>query len=139
MATFAAPAGWGVSLQIAAIARIECSMTPEQDLLRRAYAAFNARDIESVLSLMHPDVDWANGMEGGTVHGPAAIRGYWTRQWSLIDPHVEPTAFHTEPSGRTIVTVHQVVRDRQGNLLSERTVQHLYRFENGLIRAMEIG
>ena len=39
---------------------------------------------------MHPDVIWPNGMEGGTVVGHAAARAYWTRQWGLIDPRVEP-------------------------------------------------
>jgi hypothetical protein len=38
--------------------------SPEQ-LLRRAYEAFNARDIDAALALMHLDVDWPNGMEGG--------------------------------------------------------------------------
>ncbi|MEH2002434.1 MAG: nuclear transport factor 2 family protein [Nostoc sp.] len=57
----------------------------QQDLLTKAYAAFNARDIDSVLALMHSDVEWANGMEGGYVRGHQAVRDYWTRQWTLID------------------------------------------------------
>src|SRR5215203_5116409 len=40
-----------------------------RELLRRAYAAFNARDIDAVLSMVHPDVAWPNGMEGGYVYG----------------------------------------------------------------------
>jgi SnoaL-like domain len=43
------------------------------------YAAFNARDIETVLAALHPDVDWANGMDGGGVLGRADVRAYWTR------------------------------------------------------------
>ena len=38
------------------------------DLLKAAYAAFNRRDIDAALAAMHPEVEWANGMEGGTVH-----------------------------------------------------------------------
>ena len=49
-----------------------------QDLLRRAYAAFNARDLEGALSTMHVDVKWPNGMEGGTVYGHDGVRQYWT-------------------------------------------------------------
>ena len=30
----------------------------DEQLLRRAYEAFNARDIEAAIVLMHPDVDW---------------------------------------------------------------------------------
>lgn len=40
-----------------------------QDLLTEAYTAFNDRDIDAVLGVMHPDVQWANGMEGEHLHG----------------------------------------------------------------------
>ena len=107
-------------------------------LLERTYAAFNARDIDGALAAMHPDVDWPNGMEGGRVHGHRAVREYWTRQWGLIDPRVEPRGFVTEADGRIAVDVRQVVRDRAGALLKDEMVQHVYRLEDGLIRAMEI-
>jgi len=47
-----------------------------REVLRRAYAAFNARDIEMVVLLMHQDVEWPNGMEGGYVYGHDGVRGY---------------------------------------------------------------
>jgi len=34
-----------------------------EDLFVKTYAAFNARDIEAVLAVLHPDVDWPNGWE----------------------------------------------------------------------------
>jgi ketosteroid isomerase-like protein len=55
-------------------------MTDERDVLTRAYAAFNARNIDAVLAAMHPDVDWPNGWEGGRVRGHDQVRDYWTRQ-----------------------------------------------------------
>ena len=61
------------------------------DVLRRAYEAFNARDIEAALELMHADVDWPNGMEGGRVAGRDAVRAYWTRQFGMIDSRVDPS------------------------------------------------
>ena len=57
----------------------------DEEILRRAYEAFNARDIEAVLVLMHPEVDWPNGMEGGRVRGHAGVREYWQRQFGTID------------------------------------------------------
>ena len=107
-------------------------------LLERTYAAFNARDVDAVLAMMHAEVDWPNGMEGGRVHGHRAVREYWTRQWGLIDPRVEPRGFTTEADGRVAVDVRQVVRDRAGALLKDETVRHVYRIEDGLIRSMEI-
>ncbi len=110
----------------------------EQDLLRAAYRAFNARDVDAVLAVMHRDVDWPNGMEGGRVHGHAAVREYWSRQWAVIDPHVEPRGFGTDGTGQVVVDVHQLVRDLTGKILAEQMVQHIYVIEDGLIRSMEI-
>ena len=107
-------------------------------LLARTYAAFNARDIDGALSAMHVAVDWPNGMEGGMVRGHAAIREYWTRQWRLIDPRVEATRIAPLTDSRVAVDVHQVVRDLFGTLLKDEMVQHVYAFEDGLIRSMEI-
>jgi hypothetical protein len=47
-----------------------------EDLLRRTYAAFNARDFGTALAAMHPDVSWPNGMAGGTVHGHSDVRAF---------------------------------------------------------------
>jgi ketosteroid isomerase-like protein len=113
-------------------------VTDARAVLERTYAAFNARDIDGVLAVMRPDVIWPNGMEGGTVIGHAAVRAYWTRQWGLIDPRVEPRGFTVEADGRVTVTVHQVVRDLAGTLLKEVTVQHVYALDHGLIVSMEI-
>jgi ketosteroid isomerase-like protein len=109
------------------------------DLLRAAYAAFNRRDIDAALAAMHPEVEWANGMEGGTVHGRLAVREYWTRQWSVVDPRVEPLSFEEDGTGRVLVKAHQVVRDLRGTVIAHRTVCHTYAFEDDLIRSMEIG
>ncbi len=109
-----------------------------ESILKKAYEAFNARDIDTVLSLMHSEVDWPNGWEGGRVHGHSGVRDYWTRQWAAIDPHVEPVRFHTEESGRTIVDVHTVVRDHEGNVVVDQMIQHVYLFQDGLIHSMEI-
>ena len=108
------------------------------DLIKRAYVAFNARDIDGALATMTPDVDWPNGMEGGKVHGHEGVRAYWTRQWAILDPHVEPKTIETDPSGRIVVGVHQVVHEVSGKLLLDRTVQHIYTLKNGLIQSMEI-
>jgi hypothetical protein len=87
---------------------------------------------------MAPDVDWPNGMEGGRVHGHRDVRNYWVRQWGLIDPSVEPLRFEVDDAGRTVVDVHQVVRDPAGRVLADQMVQHVYAFRDGLITHMEI-
>jgi SnoaL-like domain len=114
------------------------TMMTDQELLTAIYTAFNRRDVEYVLSFMHPEVDWPNGMEGGRVYGHAGVRAYWTRQWGLIDPVVEPQRFEPTPDGRIIVHVRQTVRDLAGNLLAQKMVRHSYLIKDGLIQNMEI-
>jgi len=124
----------------AAHSKVSQVMVEESTLvvLKKAYDAFNARDIDAALATMQPDVEWPNGMEGGTVHGHAGIREYWTRQWGMIDPHVEPVNFDLDETGRVVVGVHQVVRDHSGRVLLDRMVNHVYLMEDALIRSMEI-
>jgi hypothetical protein len=106
--------------------------------LAALYRAFNARDVETVLAALHPDVDWPNGMEGGRVRGHEAVRGYWTRQWTMIDSSVEPLGIEVDDNGRVVVDVHQVVRDCAGTVLSDQRVQHVYELRDALIVRMEI-
>lgn len=110
----------------------------EIELLRAAYAAFNARDMDAALALMTPDVAWPKAFKGGFVHGTEQVRAYWTEQWSEINPHVEPVAFHPEDAGQVLVEVHQVVRDLSGTVLADEYVGHRFTIEHGLIQTMEV-
>jgi hypothetical protein len=109
-----------------------------REILLGAYREFNARAIDSVLARMHPDVVWPNGMEGGFVYGVEAVRQYWTRQWETLDPNVDPVSIREDETGRWVVDVHQVVRDRDGKMLLDTTVRHAYKIENALIVRMDI-
>jgi ketosteroid isomerase-like protein len=113
-------------------------MTDRQSLLEATYAAFNARDMDGALQSLQPEVDWPNGMEGGRVHGHSGVREYWTRQWGMIDPHVDPVGFESDDEGRVVVRVHQLVRDLGGAVLFDQMVLHVYRFRDDLIQSMEI-
>jgi ketosteroid isomerase-like protein len=114
-------------------------MPGPEPILRSAYAAFNARDIDAAIELMDPDVDWPNAWEGGRVLGREAVRDYWNRQFAAISGKVEPEGFTEEPDGAITVDVHQVVHDaRTGELISDSHVRHCYRFEDGLIIRMDV-
>lgn len=102
------------------------------------YRAFNDRDVDAVLGVLHPDVEWPNGWEGGYVQGREAVREYWQRQWSEIDPTVTPLAVNELPDGRYDVEVRQLVRDLDGNELADATVHHVYTLTDGLFVHMEI-
>jgi ketosteroid isomerase-like protein len=68
--------------------------TDVETLLRRCYDAFNRRDLEGALALMHPDVTWPNGWEGGWLHGRDEVREYWQRSgrpWIRTSSRVRST------------------------------------------------
>jgi ketosteroid isomerase-like protein len=85
--------------------------------LRRAYEAFNARDVEAALALMHSDVDWPNAIEGGRVRGHHGLRSYWAGQFAVIDPRAEPLRFTLRSDGRVV---------------------HVYTLRDGLVERMDI-
>lgn len=114
-------------------------MTPNQQFLQNLYDAFNNREIETIISLMRPDVKWANGVEGGFVYGSDAVREYWTNQFKDIQVQLETLKFETDENNRNVVTVHQVIKDLQGNLLADATIQQIFTIEDGLISLHEIG
>jgi ketosteroid isomerase-like protein len=107
-------------------------------VLKALYERFNARDVDAILPSLAVDVEWPNGWEGGYVHGRDEVRDYWTRQWREIDSTVTPEHFATRTDGRIDVTVHQVVRNLEGEVLGDSTVHHIYRLRDGQIEHMEI-
>jgi SnoaL-like domain len=114
-------------------------MSSNQQFLQNLYEAFNKGEIETIISVMHPDVKWANGVEGGFVYGRDAVREYWTNQYKVIQVQLETLKFETDETNRNVVTVHQIVRDLQGNLLVDATIQQIFTIENSLISLYEIG
>ena len=114
-------------------------MAQTRTMIEQAYSAFNRRDIDGALALMTEDVSWPKASEGGKVVGKEEIRGYWTRQWSEFDPHVEPVAITEEDGGKTRVRVHQLVKSLGGDVLADSEVVHVFTVRGGLIAAMDLG
>jgi ketosteroid isomerase-like protein len=120
-------------------------MDHDVKVLEGLYDRFNARDIDGVLVALTEDVAWANGMDGGHVHGREAVRDYWTRQWALVDPRVEPLGFHQAADGAIVAEVLQTIRDLEGNPLEgqthglkDKTVGHVFRFREGKVARFDI-
>lgn len=120
-------------------------MDDDVKTLERIYDRFNARDIDSVLAVLTDDVAWGNGMDGGHVHGRDAVRAYWTRQWAIVSPHVEPVGFRRTAEGTIVADVRQSVRDLDGNPLQDqthglkdKTVGHVFRFREGKVARFDI-
>jgi ketosteroid isomerase-like protein len=114
-------------------------MTETIEFFRRAYAAFNRRDVDGVLEFMTPDVRWPKSSEGGSAVGKDEIRAYWKRQWQDFDPSVEPLETTEQEDGTVHVRVHQIVRNTQGDLLSDSEFVQVLTIRDGRIAAMGLG
>lgn len=114
------------------------------DTLKLMYERFNARDIDGVLPLLADDVVWANGMDGGHVHGREAVREYWTHQFSIVRAQVLPIGFERIAENSIVVRVQQSIRDLSGqpveqtHKLTDKIVGHAFRFEGGKIVRFDI-
>jgi len=113
-------------------------------LVKELYDRFNARDIEGVLSALADDVTWANAMDGGHVHGHEGVRDYWTRQWGLVDPKIEPTKFEQTENVITVEVI-QSIFDLNGQPLSgqthslkDKTVLHVFQIDNSKIKRFDV-
>lgn len=118
-------------------------MGDDVEMLTHIYDRFNARDIESVLAA--DDVVWANGMDLGHAHGRNAVRDYWTRQWAMVSPRVEPIGFRRTSDDTIVVEVRQSVRDLEGKPLQgqthglkDKTVRHVFRLRDGKVARFDI-
>jgi hypothetical protein len=109
-----------------------------QELISKAYSAFNQRDVDASLMLMSENVSWPKASEGGRVVGKQEIRDYWTRQWAAFDPRVDILEVVERERGKTDVKVHQVVKNLKGDVLSDTELWHVYTIANGLIECMDI-
>ena len=113
-------------------------MEDPENFFQDLYKDFNDRKIDLVISKMTGDVKWANGMDGGYVHGHDAVKDYWTRQFTMVSLKVSPLEIE---AGKDIVKikVHQVVHDLNGNLLADELVYHLFHLQENKIAVFEIG
>lgn len=103
----------------------------------RGYDAFNRRDLGGALQLLDPMVEWPDMIEGRTVVGREAVRGYWTRLLELADSHVEPGVV-VEAGRHVVALVDQRVRERGSDAGTEQRIAHLWTFRAGLATRMEV-
>lgn len=113
-------------------------MIDQQQLITSAYAAFNTRNIDAILTLLHPQVRWPRAWEGDYAYGHSEVRNYWESQWKEINPHVTPIEICLRADGKWEVVVKQLVKDLQGTVLIDEKVLHVYTFKDNLLYMMTI-
>ena len=108
----------------------------ERDLLLRAFAAYNAQDLEGLLALVSDHVSWPDGSR--RLQGRVACRGYWTAQWLRTRTHGQPLHVDRRADGRVAVRLRRVVRSLDGRLLDDGTFDYVFRLDASHIVRLDI-
>jgi ketosteroid isomerase-like protein len=108
-------------------------------LVRRAFDALTAADVDTAAGLMHPDVTWPGDPRTGTLHGRDEFRAHWAERLSHVRVHLEPTEFDFVDD-ELIVATHEVVRRRSTDAwYGEYKAERRFTFRDGLIASMTRG
>jgi ketosteroid isomerase-like protein len=107
------------------------------DLVRRCFAAISAWDVDTLLSLYHPDVELlpltGTRVESGGYRGHAGVREYMQEAHDLWDV-LQPTGDVFEDFGDyVLVTGHCRVRGRSSGAESDPTCAWVVGVHDGLI------
>jgi hypothetical protein len=115
-------------------------MEKETALIKDLYENFNARKMEPILAKLTEDVMWANGMDGGYVHGHKDLRDYWERQWSILNPQIKPVSFRKTEEGSILVDALFSGQPMEGHTqgFKDMPAGHVFQFKDGLVSRFDI-
>ena len=112
-----------------------------EETIERAYEAWSNRDIDVIVSLVHPESE-ARPILGANI-GAGVYHGVdGARQW-FDDLHQEWETFESRVTGieeagdRTLCTLHVRARGRASGAVIEGEMYHLLEFRDGLIWRLE--
>jgi NAD(P)-dependent dehydrogenase (short-subunit alcohol dehydrogenase family) len=109
-----------------------------EDLVRRAYAAFNEREVDAGVALLAPDVDWPDTAEGGVLHGREQVREHWNKQLGEAALRLEVQEVKERDDGRVEARVRQIIHDLNGKKLGDAQLVHVFTFADDRIRRLEV-
>ncbi|MFZ5670585.1 MAG: nuclear transport factor 2 family protein [Pseudomonadota bacterium] len=114
-------------------------MGEREALLTRLYEAYNRKDIDAVVDVLHADVDWPNLFGEGRRRGHAAVRAMWRDQFARIDPEATPISFTENRDGSVSVKINFIVRNLDGRIFTDEIATNTYRFRDDKVVRMDWG
>lgn len=113
-------------------------MTDRERRVTELRTAINGRDFEAALALLHPDVDWQDIVNGGRLHGLAAVRAYWTQISDLFTTGASQITHRLIGDDRIAVRMLHSVTSKQGKAWGEDALTQVFTFRDGLIVRMDL-
>jgi ketosteroid isomerase-like protein len=101
--------------------------------LRRAYEFLNDGNLDGLVELLDPDVEWPDITGGSAVHGRAAFRRYWANALSVASPRIVPRDFLIDGDS-VIAVLERQIFDLEGRSLGPlAVVVHRVEFRGAFI------
>jgi ketosteroid isomerase-like protein len=112
------------------------------ELIRRLAAAWNERDLERLLALAHPELEYVNSplaVEPGTRHGHEGFALVVTKQWEAFGPTGRQDVERCTPAGDDVIASLLVSRTMpNSDIRVENRVAVRFSFQDGLVSRLEV-
>ena len=110
------------------------------ELAQRGVDAWNRRDLEGLLALCHPELEWTSAIKGGVEGGEATYQGhdgmrrYWDEWQSIWDLLIEVSEIRE--SGDRVVVLGGIRTRGNSRVAVESRMAFVFGIEDGLIRRL---
>jgi ketosteroid isomerase-like protein len=107
-------------------------MSELADVIRDAYRAYNRGEVDAVLELLHPDVEWLpppSSLEPRPLHGRDAVREYLAPNF-FENQSAEPLEVIHE-GDRVLVVARTRARGRGSGIEIDQTTYHVWTVVDG--------
>jgi len=113
-------------------------MADIKTVIKQAYFAFNKRDMDGALALMVEGVSWPKASESGKIVGKEEIRLLDSALGRVRSP-CRTACNHQGTRGQSPRKSTPLVKNLDGDILSDTEVVHVFHVDNGRIAAMDLG
>jgi len=105
--------------------------------LRMGFELLDRRDLDGLLALTTPDVEWPNVLDNSVLRGRKQLRAYWESLWKLAVPRVVPRDF-VEEGDHVVVAAEIEVFGPDGKSLAPPSIGiHRFTFQGNLVARLE--
>jgi ketosteroid isomerase-like protein len=109
------------------------------ELARAVFEAFNRRDFDAALALLHDSISWRTlfSVETDVLRGKQEIRVAWERQIEALDVHIDVVELTPLDGTRVLAVGRWRGRGSESGASVEQTAVQVFTVDDGRLRSVE--